>query len=83
MNFEEDVMSQKQTRHDAIPEKGAVDRRHFLKGLGTGAGATAMVAASTIIAAAPAEAAESTADKKKKRYKETEHVKAYYRTNRY
>lgn len=76
-------MSQKQTRHEATPEKAAVDRRRFLKGLSIGAGATAMAAAGTIVAAAPAEAAESTTDKKKKRYKETEHVKAYYRTNRY
>ena len=63
--------------------KRAVDRRRFLKGLGTGAGATALAAAGTMIVSAPVEAAENAADKKKKRYKETEHVKAYYRTNRY
>ena len=76
-------MSDKRARKDANAGKPAVDRRHFLKALGTGAGATAMAAAGTIVASAPAEAAENAADKKKKRYKETEHVKAYYRTNRY
>ncbi len=60
-----------------------VDRRNFLKAIGAGAGATTLAVAGTVIAAPPAEAAESAADKKKKRYKETEHVKAYYRTNRY
>lgn len=62
-------------------EKGAVDRRHFLKAIGAGASATTIAA--SVVGAAPAGAAESAADKKKKRYKETEHVKAYYRTNRY
>jgi hypothetical protein len=61
--------------------KRAVDRRRFLKVLG--AGATTIAATGAIVSPAPAEAAENAADKKKKRYKETEHVKAYYRTNRY
>jgi secreted PhoX family phosphatase len=59
-----------------------LDRRGFLKGLGTGAAGVATVAAG-VTAAAPAEAAESAADKKKARYKESEHVKKYYATNRY
>lgn len=62
-------------------EKG-LDRRGFLKAFG---GGTAGAAAATIAVAAPtaAHAAESTADRKKKRYQESEHVKAFYRTNRY
>ena len=57
-----------------------VDRRGFLKGIGTGAAGTVAIAAG---APTPAAAAPSAADKKKARYKETEHVKKYYATNRY
>ena len=64
-------------------ETKAVDRRNFLKVLGTGAGATTLAAAGAIVGPAATQAAESTADKKKKRYQETDHVRAYYRTNRY
>ena len=60
-----------------------VDRRNFLKAVGIGAGASGLAAAGVVIIPHPATAAESAADKKKKRYKETEHVRAYYRTNRY
>jgi anaerobic selenocysteine-containing dehydrogenase len=58
----------------------AVDRRGFLKSVG---GAGVAGAAAAVGASAPAEAAESDAEKKKARYRETDHVKAYYRTNRY
>lgn len=61
-----------------------IDRRGFLRGLSTGAVGTAAVAATGIaIAPGAAEAAESVAERKKARYRETDHVKAYYRTNRY
>ena len=63
-------------------EKKAVDRRSFFRGLG-GAAAVAGAAASTSLGASPAVAAESQDEKTKARYKETDHVKAYYRTNRY
>ena len=59
-----------------------LNRRGFLKGLGTGAAGAATVAAGVGISA-PAEAAESAAEKTKARYKETEHVKKFYATNRY
>ncbi len=59
-----------------------VDRRGFLKGIGTGAAGAATVAAG-VGASAPAEAVESAADKKKARYRESDHVKKYYATNRY
>ncbi|HRK24446.1 MAG TPA: formate dehydrogenase [Beijerinckiaceae bacterium] len=57
-----------------------LNRRGFLRaGLGT-----ASVAATTVIGAAqPAQAAENDAERKKARYKETDHVKTFYRTNRY
>ena len=60
--------------------KPAVDRRGFLKSIG---GASVAGAAVAVGAAPPAAAAENDDDKKKSRYRETDHVKAYYRTNRY
>jgi hypothetical protein len=36
-----------------------------------------------VVPAVEAKAAESEADKKKARYRETDHVKKYYQTNRY
>ncbi|MBI3703961.1 MAG: twin-arginine translocation signal domain-containing protein [Rhizobiales bacterium] len=62
------------------PEKSKLGRRDFLRAMGAGAG-VAVVAAAPL--ATPAVAAESDAEKKKARYKETDHVKAYYRVNRY
>ena len=59
-----------------------VDRRGFLKGIGTGAAGAATVVPGSV-AASSAEAAESATDKKKVRYRESEHIKKYYATNRY
>jgi hypothetical protein len=61
-------------------ETRTAGRRGFFKG------ASAVAAASTVAAVAPAveaKAAESDAEKKKARYRETDHVKKYYQTNRY
>ena len=60
-------------------DKAAVGRREFLRVLGAGA---------TVAAAAPlateAKADTETNDEKRKgRYKETDHVKAFYRVNRF
>jgi hypothetical protein len=56
-------------------------RRAFMKSVGT------VSAAAAIATALPPEraqaATESDQEKKKARYKETDHVKAFYRTNRY
>jgi hypothetical protein len=60
--------------------KPAVGRRDFLRALAVGAGAAATSAAPL---ASDAAAAESEQEKRKPRYKETDHVKAYYRVNRY
>jgi anaerobic selenocysteine-containing dehydrogenase len=57
-------------------------RRGFLKALGLGAGAAAAGVAGDA-AVNPALAVESVDDRKKSRYRETDHVKTYYRTNRY
>ena len=61
-------------------DKSKVGRRDVLRALGAGAG-VAVTAAAPL--ATPAAAAESDAEKKKARYKETDHVKAFYRVNRY
>jgi hypothetical protein len=67
-------------KNDTAPR---VDRRNFLRTIGAGAGASAVAATGVAVQTVPAEARESAADRKKARYKETDHVKAYYRTNRY
>ena len=61
-------------------DKGKVGRRDFLRVLGAGAGAAAVAPATTVAARADS---ENNDEKKKARYKETDHVKAYYRVNRY
>ena len=75
-------MADRKSIEEADPVKPAVDRRGFLKALGAGAGASSLVVAG-VVAPSPALAVESAADRKKKRYQETDHVKTYYRTNRY
>ena len=59
--------------------KAAVGRREFLRVLG--AGATA--AAATPLGTQAKADTESNDEKRKTRYKETDHVKAFYRVNRY
>ena len=59
--------------------KRAVGRRDFLRVLAVGAGAAATAGP----LAGSAEAAESEQDKRKARYRETDHVKTFYRVNRY
>jgi hypothetical protein len=60
-------------------DKATVGRRQFLRSVGIGAAATAAAPLAT-----PAAADSETNDEKRKsRYKETEHVKAYYAVNRY
>ena len=62
--------------------KVTVGRRDFLRKVSVGAvGAGATLAAPLV---APAQADSETNDEKRKaRYKETDHVKAFYRVNRY
>jgi hypothetical protein len=65
------------------PETGQnMGRRGFLKALGLGSGAAAVGVAGDA-ALSPAKAQEGQDDRKKARYRETDHVKAFYRTNRY
>lgn len=58
-------------------EKTKVDRRDFLRAIGAGA-----VAAAPLANTAKADS-ESNDEKRKSRYKETDHVKTYYHVNRY
>lgn len=61
-------------------DKPAVGRREFLRTLGVGAGAA--IAAAPLATTAKADS-ENNTEKRKARYKETDHVKAFYRVNRY
>ena len=59
--------------------KVTLGRRQFLRALGAGAAATA---ASPLATEARADS-ETNDDKRKSRYRESDHVKEYYRVNRY
>jgi hypothetical protein len=61
-------------------DKTKVARRDFLRVLGAGAGVAATSAGS--LSAAKADS-ETNDEKRKARYKESDHVKAFYRVNRY
>jgi secreted PhoX family phosphatase len=61
-------------------DKAKLGRRDFLRVMGAGAGLAVTAAAPLATGAA---ATESDAEKKKARYKETDHVKAYYKVNRF
>jgi len=62
-------------------KKTKVGRREFLRAMGAGAGLAA-VAAAPLAAGAKADT-ENNDEKRKARYKETDHVKTFYRVNRY
>jgi hypothetical protein len=59
--------------------KTGLGRRQFLRAVGVGAAATA---AAPLAGQALADT-ETNDEKRKARYKESDHVKAYYRVNRY
>jgi hypothetical protein len=60
--------------------KPTVGRREFLRVLGAGAGIAATAAPFADVARADTETND---EKRKARYRETEHVKTFYRVNRY
>jgi hypothetical protein len=61
--------------------KSTLGRREFLRTLGAGAGVA--VAAAGPLAGDGRADTETTDEKRKSRYKETDHVKTFYRVNRY
>ena len=61
-------------------DKAKFRRRDFLRALGGGAGLAA--AAGSLPTRAEADS-ENNEEKRKSRYRETEHVKTFYRVNRY
>ena len=63
-------------------EKTTGGRRDFLRKVGIGAVGAGATLATPLITPAQADS-ESDQDKRKARYKETDHVKTYYRVNRY
>jgi hypothetical protein len=64
----------------AKERENKLGRRDFLRTLGVGATA---VAATTPLAGEARADTETNDEKRKARYKETEHVKTFYRVNRY
>ena len=60
----------------------ALDRRNFLRGVG-GASTVVAAAVASPLAATDAQAYNPGSEETKARYRETDHVKAYYRTNGY
>ncbi|MCF6111474.1 formate dehydrogenase [Mesorhizobium muleiense] len=60
----------------------AMNRRNFLRGFG-GASTTAVAAAAVTLTPGEAQAYDPGEEETKTRYRETEHVKAFYRVNGY
>jgi hypothetical protein len=61
------------------PDQPTLGRRQFLRvvGIGTSIAATAPVAAVSVAGA------EANEEKRKSRYRKSEHIKTFYRVNRY
>lgn len=59
-----------------------VGRRDFLRNVGIGTVGAGATLATPLVSPAKADS-ENNDEKRKARYKETDHVKAYYRVNRY
>jgi hypothetical protein len=64
-------------------QEAGLGRRDLLKVLGVGAGAAAATVVPVAVEPAAAQGADKEADRNKARYRESEHVKTFYRTNRY
>ncbi|QOZ10557.1 twin-arginine translocation signal domain-containing protein [Bradyrhizobium sp. CCBAU 51765] len=62
--------------------KAKVGRRDFLRRVGLGTAGVGATLATPLVGSAQADS-ESNDEKRKARYKETDHVKTFYRVNRY
>jgi hypothetical protein len=69
------------TRDQVIVPKAKVGRREFLRALG--AGATVAAASAAALSGEAIADTETSREKRKSRYRATEHVKTFYRVNRY
>jgi hypothetical protein len=67
------------TGSDQKIAKTVLDRRSFFRA----GGGVAISAAAAVLPTQEAEAAESQSERVKARYSETDHVKTFYRVNRY
>jgi GH24 family phage-related lysozyme (muramidase) len=63
-------------------KKTTVGRRDFLRKVGIGTVGAGVTLATPLMGPAQADS-ETDQEKRKARYRETDHVKAYYRVNRY
>lgn len=63
-------------------KKATVGRRDFLRKFGIGTVGAGAALATPLVGSAEADS-ENNDEKRKARYKESDHVKAYYRVNRY
>jgi hypothetical protein len=63
-------------------KKATVRRRDFLRKVGVGTVGAGATLAAPLVGSAQADS-ENNDEKRKARYKESDHVKAYYRVNRY
>ena len=63
-------------------KKTTVGRRYFLRKVGIGAVGAGAAVAAPLVETARADT-ETNDEKRKARYQETDHVKTYYRVNRY
>lgn len=63
--------------------KDGLGRRHFFRALGGGSVAAAAALAAQPLIATEAQAYDPGSDETKARYRETDEVKAFYRTNGY
>jgi hypothetical protein len=60
----------------------ALERRAFLKTAGLGAGVAVGAAMGVALDSGPVEAAENERDRRKQRYRDSEHIQTFYRLNR-
>ena len=63
-------------------KKSTVGRRDFLRKVAVGTAGAGATLATPLVGSAEADS-ETNDEKRKARYKETDHVKAFYRVNRY
>lgn len=63
--------------------RNGIDRRNFMRSMGGGSAVVAAAAAAPLVSATDAAAYDPGAEERKARYRESDDVKAFYRTNGY